>query len=143
MNLLRAAVAPMANRGRFFEGVVSSGSHRRSAEMVVDGEADLAAIDCVTLAHLHKFAPNRTDGLRVLCWTEQSPSLPFVTNANTDQATIRTLRSALADLIADRDLEPLRDRLFLAGFDFAPDKGFTRVLSLARRASELGYPHLA
>jgi len=143
MNLLRSAIAPLANGKSFFRDVIFSGSHRRSIEMIADGQADLAAIDCVTLAHLRAFAPHRTNALRVLSWTEQSPSLPFVTAAGTDDATLRALREALADLIDDPDLRQVRDRLFLAGFDFTPDESLTRVLSLAHQANELRYPHLA
>ena len=142
MNLLRSAVAPLAEGKNFFKDVAVSGSHRRSIAMVAEGKADIAAIDCVTLAHLRNHAPNHTDELRVLCWTAPSPSLPFVTAAGTDEATIRALRSALADVIDDPDLLRARERLFLVGFDFAPDESFARVLSLAHRASELCYPHV-
>ena len=140
MNLLRAVIAPLANGKSFFRDVSLSGSHRRSVEMVADGQADIAAIDCVTLAHLRNFAPNHMDAMRVLCWTEPSPSLPFVTAAGMDDATVRALRSALAEAI---DNPAVRERLFLVGFDFAPDENFARVLSLAQQASALGYPHLA
>jgi ABC-type phosphate/phosphonate transport system substrate-binding protein len=143
MNLLRAAVAPLAAGAEFFESVDLSGSHRRSIEMVADGEADLAAIDCVSWAHFQRIAPERTGALRVLGWTEASPSLPFVTATGTDAATLRALRSALADIIADPTLAEVRERLFLSGFDFAPDPGFTQVLGLAQRAAELHYPELA
>jgi ABC-type phosphate/phosphonate transport system substrate-binding protein len=143
MNLLRAAIAPLASGAEFFESVDLSGSHRRSIEMVADGEADLAAIDCVSWAHFQRIAPERTGALRVLGWTDASPSLPFVTGAGTDAATLRALRSALADIIADPALDGARERLFLSGFDFAPDPGFTQVLGLARRAAELHYPKLA
>lgn len=142
MNLLRATIAPLAAGAEFFQSVDLSGSHRRSIEMVADGEADLAAIDCVSWAHFQRIAPERTGTLRVLGWTEASPSLPFVTAAGTGTATVRSLRSALADVIGDPGLAEVRDRLFLAGFDFAPDPGFTQVLGLAQRAAELHYPVL-
>jgi ABC-type phosphate/phosphonate transport system substrate-binding protein len=142
MNLLRAAIAPLAAGAEFFDSVDLSGSHGRSIEMVADGEADLAAIDCVSWAHFQRIEPERTGALRVLGWTEASPSLPFVTAAGTGAATVRALRSALADVIGDPSLTEVRERLFLAGFDFAPDPGFTQVLGLARRAAELHYPVL-
>ena len=143
MNLLRASIAPLAAGGEFFESVDLSGSHRRSIEMVADGEADLAAIDCVSWAHLQRLAPERTGALRVLGWTEPTPSLPLVTAAGTDAATLRALRAALAGIAADPALDDVRARLFLSGFDFAPDRGFTHVLRLAHRAAALHYPALA
>jgi len=142
MNLLRAAIAPLAGGTEFFDSVDLSGSHERSIEMVADGEADLAAIDCVSWAHFQRIAPERTGILRVLGWTDASPSLPFVTAAGTEAAILGALRSALADVIADPALAGVRERLFLGGFAFAPDPGFTRVLGLAQRAAELRYPVL-
>jgi ABC-type phosphate/phosphonate transport system substrate-binding protein len=142
MNLLRAAVAPLAAGKDFFESVELSGSHRRSIEMVADGEADLAAIDCVSWAHLQRFAPERTGALRVLDWTEPSPSLPFITAAGTDSSTLHALRSALADIVTDPALRDVRQRLLLSGFDFTPDQSFAQVLGLAHGAAALHYPEL-
>ena len=66
MNLLRAAIAPLSDGTPFFESVVLSGSHRRSVAMVVAGVADVAAIDCVTFAHLQRLYPHEVTGVRVL-----------------------------------------------------------------------------
>jgi ABC-type phosphate/phosphonate transport system substrate-binding protein len=142
MNLLRAAVAPLADGRPFFQSVTVSGSHRRSLGMVAGGEADIAAIDCVTLAHLRKFAPAEVASVRVLGWTQASPSLPFITARTTDEATIAAIRSALRAAIADPALEPARANLFLEGFDFAPDESFATVLELEQRAAGLRYPRL-
>jgi hypothetical protein len=51
MNLLRASIACFADGTRFFESIVFSGSHRRSVQMVACGDADVAAVDCVSFAH--------------------------------------------------------------------------------------------
>ena len=144
MNLLRAAIAPLTINGRgFFESVTVSGSHRRSLEMIADGEADLAAIDCVTWAHLQRLAPRLTGDLRVLAWTDASPSLPLITAAGTDAATLRALRLALAEAVNDPALDAVRERLFLAGFDFSPDPSFAGVRGLADQAARLRYPEIA
>ena len=144
MNLLRAAIAPLtANGGSFFESVAVSGAHRRSLEMIVAGEADLAAVDCVSWAHLQRVDPQLTDALRVLAWTDESPSLPLVTSAGTGPETLQALRLALAEAINDPALEPARERLFLTGFDFSPDENFIRVRALAARAAALRYSEIA
>ena len=144
MNLLRAAIAPLAgNSASFFESVTVSGSHRRSLQMIVDGDADLAAVDCVTWAHLQRLTPSLTRDLRVLAWTEASPSLPLVTAAATDASTLHALRLALAGAMNDPLLNSPCERLFLAGFDFSPDPSFTRVRELAEQAARLCYPQIA
>jgi ABC-type phosphate/phosphonate transport system substrate-binding protein len=143
MNLLRAAIAPIAGGKPFFESVTVSGSHRQSAEMVAGAEADLTAIDCVTFAHLQRFQPDITDRLRVIGWTQSSPSLPFITSARSSEATIATMRAALAEVMEDNDLAEIRDALLIDGFDFAPDETFTDVLNIASYAVDRGYPLLA
>jgi len=143
MNLLRAAVAPLAGNGGFFETVTVSGSHRHSLEMIAGGEADLAAVDCVSWAHLQRIAPQLTEALRVLAWTDASPSLPFITAAGTDSPTVQALRLALAEALNDPALGPARERLFLSGFDFSPDESFARVRELAARAAVLRYCEIA
>jgi len=95
MNLLRFEVAPLAREGRFFGEVVITGSHQRSAEQIAEGRSDVAAIDCVTWAHLQQLRPDLTRRLRVLTWTVRSPGLPLITGRNTDAATHDALRSAL------------------------------------------------
>jgi ABC-type phosphate/phosphonate transport system substrate-binding protein len=140
MNLLRAAVAPLARGGRFFGSVVVSGAHRHSVEMVASGEADVAAVDCVSFAHFQRLYPSVTSQMRVLSWTPSSPSLPFITSRSTDDATVGALRSALADVFADSKLTSARERLLLGGVDLRPEEGFAEVLGLEREAVGKGYP---
>jgi ABC-type phosphate/phosphonate transport system substrate-binding protein len=140
MNLLRASIAPLANGAKFFGSVLFSGSHLRSVEMVAEGEADVAAVDCVSLAHFNRLFPSVIASLRILAWTPSSPSLPFITAAGTSYETLQKLRSSLASVLSDRNLDSVRERLFLNGVDLAPVGGFSEVLRLKRDAVDLGYP---
>jgi ABC-type phosphate/phosphonate transport system substrate-binding protein len=142
MNLLRAAVAPIAHGARFFESVSSSGSHRRSVEMVIGGQADVAAVDCISLAHIQRLQLSVSADLRILCWTPASRSPPLITGSATDEATLHALRSALASVIADPALALVRETLFLHGLDFEPEGRLVDVLNHERQATEFGYPVL-
>jgi len=142
MNLLRASIACLAGGVRFFESVVLSGSHRRSVQMVASGDADVAAVDCVSFAHFRRLYPSSVAPLRVLGWTASSPSLPFITSAASSDKILQELRSSLAAVIADRTLDAVRSRLFLEGFDLEPASDFSEVLRLERGAAEVGYPKL-
>jgi len=143
MNLLRAAIAPLAGGARFFQSVHLSGSHRQSVEMVAGYEADIAAIDCVTLAHLRRLYPSLVEKVRILCWTPKSPSLPFVTAAGTDPETLDALRSALDAVMTDASLQKVRERLYLDGVDLQPDIRLSRLRQLERSAAAWAYPALA
>jgi len=142
MNLLRAALAPLADGAQFFGSVTISGSHRRSVEMIAANKADVAAIDCVTFAHLQRIDPALTHRVRVLSWTPPSPCLPFVTARSTSAATLAHLRSALADVFVDPGLAQVRRQLLLEAVDLAPDITLKRVLKLEQDAVRSGYQHV-
>jgi ABC-type phosphate/phosphonate transport system substrate-binding protein len=142
MNLLRAAVAPLAAGARFFRSVSFSGSHRKSVELIAAGQADVAAIDCVTFQHLRRLHPRLISQVRVIDWTPPSPCLPFVVSQHMSEATAEAVRSALDGVCADPSLAPVRDRLLLAGVDLIPDTTCSRVLYLERQARQWRYPDL-
>jgi ABC-type phosphate/phosphonate transport system substrate-binding protein len=142
MNLLRASIAPFANGAQFFESVVLSGSHLRSVQMVAVGDADVAAVDCVSFAHFQRLYPATVAPLRILDWTPPAPSLPFITAAATSDEVLEMLRSSLAAAIADRELEETREQLLLEGFDLEPAEDYAEVLQLESAAAQLGYPKL-
>jgi ABC-type phosphate/phosphonate transport system substrate-binding protein len=142
MNLFRAAIAPFAGGGPFFGAVTLSGAHRRSAEMIAAGQADVAALDCVSFAHFQRLSPETTSALRVLAWTPASPSLPLITAATTDDATLARLRSCLQAVAEEPGLKDVRARLFLDGFDLEPRQDFGATLELEKAAERLAYPQL-
>ena len=143
MNLLRGSIAPLAGGRRFFRSVKQSGSHRDSLAMIVRGEADVAAIDCVTFALLQRHDPALTDGVRILDWTASSPSLPYITAGSADDRVVEALRNALNAAVANSALYGVRDTLLLEGFDCAPDNSFGRVLKVSEDAGKLNYKTLA
>ncbi|WP_192499003.1 phosphate/phosphite/phosphonate ABC transporter substrate-binding protein [Skermanella pratensis] len=143
MNMLRAAVAPLARDGRFFGSVSVSGSHLASLHRVADGGADVAAVDCVTFAHLSRHRASLVEGVRVLAVTAATPCLPLVTAAGTDDGTLAALRAALQAAATSPGLSAARADLLLDGFDLLPDRAYRVVTGLAAQAAAVGYPELA
>jgi ABC-type phosphate/phosphonate transport system substrate-binding protein len=142
MNLLRASIAPLAKKSDFFSEVLVSGSHHASARSVTNNDADVCAVDCVTLAHLRRFDPSSVESLRIIAWTPSTPSLPLVTAGTASDATVERLRNALRRVVADPVTIGARAELRLAGFDVRPEEGFVEVLQLEQRASLWGYTQL-
>jgi len=142
-NLLRAAIAPLAGRGRFFSSVELTGSHLASASSVASGTADVAAIDCVSYAHIGRLHAELAGRLRILDWTPSSPGLPYVTARASDPGTLAALRGALTDVQTDPALAPMRAALLQNGIDFAVDEDYTEVRRLEADALARGYPQLA
>jgi ABC-type phosphate/phosphonate transport system substrate-binding protein len=143
MNLLRAELAPLAGGKAFFKSVLVTGSHLASAEAVAQDEADVAALDCVTWAHLQRWRPSLTARLRVVTWTVRSPGLPLITSLATSPSQMAALRAALDDVANDPGLREVRQTLLLDGFSVTSVEHYRAVLRLRDIASGLGYPHLA
>ena len=142
-NLLRAAIAPLAEHGRFFASVELTGGHLASVRAVAEGRADVAAIDCVSYAHIRRLSPELTALLRILDWTPSSPGLPYVTARSGDASVVAALRAALDHVHADPGLAAVRAALLLTGIDFAVDEDYVEVRQLEREALERGYSQLA
>jgi ABC-type phosphate/phosphonate transport system substrate-binding protein len=142
MNLLRAAIAPLADGGRFFGAIITTGGHAASVRAVAGGDADVAAIDCVTWAHLRHLRPYETRGLRVLGWTSATQGLPLITSLHTDAPTRNALLGALDDVARDPALAPVRSQLRLDGFGALTLGDYEPVLALERMAQAAGYPVL-
>ncbi len=143
MNALRRAVAPLARDGRFFSEIKISGSHLNSVALVAKGEADVAAVDCVTHALIARHAPALLAGLRILAATRPAPSLPYVTRADAPMDRIKRLTEALHRAAADSGLAAVRDDLLLDGFAALPASAYAPMLTMETEAVDLGYPALA
>jgi ABC-type phosphate/phosphonate transport system substrate-binding protein len=143
MNVLRAAIAPLAGGGRFFSDIVMTGGHAASVQAVAGGMADVAAIDGVTWAHLRQLRPQETCGLRVLDWCAATPGLPLITSRLADAPTRSALLGALDDVARDPALATVRSDLRLEGFEALALSAYDSVLALERQAIAASYPVLA
>ena len=141
-NALRAAVAPIAGRGRFFARTVETGAHAASIEAVRSGRADVCAVDCVTWALLARHRPSALDGLRVLAMTEPVPGLPLVTAGDCSDATLDSIRRALVRAFARQDLADAREALLIAGLSISTLDAYEPLLAMERSAVASGYPSL-
>jgi hypothetical protein len=142
MNLLRALIAPLARGRRFFSQVEITGSHLASAEAVAGGVADVAALDCVTWAHLQRLRPALAAQLRVLTWSASSPGLPLISARDTTAATLAAIGRALGEVSRDPALTGARRELLLEGFSKLPPARYLSTLHWERFAADLHYPEL-
>ncbi|WOJ89043.1 PhnD/SsuA/transferrin family substrate-binding protein [Methylocapsa polymorpha] len=142
MNLLRATIAPLAESKSFFGSVVVTGSHVASVQAVANGRADLAAIDCVTFAHLECFEPKLTARVRQIGQSVLAAAPPFITAWKTDDATLAVLRRALNEVASDPELGFIRSALLIGGFEFVSESDYELALQIERDAAAAGYAEL-
>ncbi len=141
-NSLRALVAPLAQSGVFFSNRIETGSHRRSLEMVRDGLADIASIDCVSLAGFVRHAPDIVNGIRVMSFSDPYPGLPLITSIKTSDSDLLALRSALSLTMQDKASYASRKALFINGFEPLEIDDYRVCRDMHTQAICLNYPSL-
>ncbi|WP_175896816.1 phosphate/phosphite/phosphonate ABC transporter substrate-binding protein [Burkholderia pseudomultivorans] len=141
MNALRHAVAPHAHDGRFFGSVTPFGSHLNVLRAIGAGDADCAAIDCVTFAYVRDALPALLDGIHVIDTTAPAPGLPLIASRALDDAQAAALRDAL-DRAVEADAARAR-ALRLRGFERLAPGDYDAIAQFAHAAAAHGYPELA
>ncbi|MBI3707502.1 MAG: PhnD/SsuA/transferrin family substrate-binding protein [Proteobacteria bacterium] len=138
-NALKATFAPLARDGRFFRSVTVSGSHVMCLASMERGEADVAAIDCVTYALLVRYRPRLVENTRVVAQTVAAPVGPYVTRSGASDDRIARLRGGLGQAMHDPGLAVARTDLLLGGFEILPDEDYARIRQIETDAMRLGY----
>ena len=140
-NALRHAVAPHARDGRFFGATLETGSHLGSLRAVAQSRADVAAIDCVTMAFVRDAWPELASGLRDIGYTRSSPGLPFIASKQVSPEQAGALRVALDEAL---HAQPERaQRLKLKGFSRLPPDAYDSIRQMENEARVSNYARLA
>ncbi len=139
---LRVLAAPLCSGNPLFGGAVASGGHAASIAMVAAGDADVAAIDCVTFALMTAHMPESVAGIRVLCQTPSAPGLPYITALSGDEAGPRRLRDGLLAALGDPALAASRKLLRIAGIEFLTPGDYRELVVRSDAAASAGLPPL-
>lgn len=143
MNLFRAALAPLAGGAPFFASVEVTGSHAASLAAIVEGRADIAAVDCVTFALLRRGRPELTEAITIVAHSALAPGLPFIASASLAPSAIATVRAALFATLDDPALAAARAALGLTGALALRADDYAPIAECQSQAARLGYPELA
>ena len=142
-NILRWEIAKIAQSATFFADVIETGGHLLSVCAVAEGEADVAAIDCVALASIIEHRPRLASQVRVLSFTAASPTLPFVTSTKTTAEQLQRLRVALGAVFKAPELADTRGALLYESFEVLPRSAYDVMTQMQDEAESFGYPRLA
>lgn len=130
-HLLGHSIADVGGAYGFFASVAESGAHARSLAMVAEGEADVAAIDCVTYDHLSRSVPDLVARTRILHRTIATPTLPFVISTARGEATAALVGRALTEALADPATAEARTALGLEGTRTSSTSAYDDTLVIA------------
>src|SRR5438093_1750570 len=112
-------------------------------DAVVEGRADVAAIDGYALDLLRRHAPDVAARVRVIESTIPAPSAPLGASPRTAGATCRALTDALLEAHPVPELRPTLDALLLSRFLRVAPGDFDVFLERQRAAEAAGYAKLA
>lgn len=132
---LKCFVADNGSGESPFASMLVSGGHRASLCAVADGNADIAAIDCVSW-HLAKQCEPVVKNLEVIAHTESRPGLPLITRGDASAQEVALMRDAIAKAVDDLD-ENNRTMLGIRGFLPLDEKDYAPIVDdLKRYGSE-------
>ena len=142
-NAPRLALARIAGGAPMFSATLETGAHHASLVAVAGRQADLCAVDAISLALLRRHRPAACEGLRVLGWTDPAPGLPYVTRLDATDAEVTRLRAALRSVLDDDGLDQTRTALLLAGMEVLPVGVYQRIVDMETEAAALGFVEIA
>lgn len=105
-----------------FENRIQSGGHKLSALAVVEGVADITAVDALTWEIISEYEAFPTN-LRVLDQTDPSPGLPYITGKNQNAERINQAVSKAITNLTSEDQKVLH----LKGLVSIPKKEYQAV----------------
>ena len=137
MLALRLVFAPLADNEPFFSAVVETGGHLNSLLAIQEGRADVASIDCVTVALCRRYRPAALAGLVEIARSPLVPGLPFVTRQRDDTA----LQSALTEIVGTQG--PVLGKLLISGASVLPSDAYDIIPRLEGSISgtRIGFRH--
>jgi ABC-type phosphate/phosphonate transport system substrate-binding protein len=112
MLALQLVSAPLAREGKFFRRAIETGGHFASLRAVQSGDADVCAIDCVTVAYARRYRPQALEGLTEIARSPLVPGLPYVTRVG----NLLRLKEAIQTVLQDSLQQKLCNDLLLSGF---------------------------
>ncbi len=123
----------------FLQGLKKSGSHRDSMRVVANGGADICAIDAVCWQLMKDFEPETAAQLAVVCWSDEQPGLPFITNKTLVPEQINELRSALNSALDETLATQSAAGFYVKGFSVLNDTDYAGITQMAESAKLAGY----
>ena len=140
MNVLRFEISGLAGGRPFFGNVIESGSHLSSLTHILNGTADLCAMDAVTweLAKSeHCLDPSQ---FHIIGQSTSSPGLPFIM-AN-DAAFDKDQILSELNLALEKLPEQLRNVLKISHFEKVSANDYDVIQQMEDQAVAKGYPEL-
>jgi phosphonate transport system substrate-binding protein len=122
---------------KFFGRIVESGGHLRSMQLVVDGEADTAAIDSTILEAEMRARPELKHQLRVVESLGPNPIPPIVIVKSATSQVKSVLRAALTEMDQNEIGRAILSKGMISRFIAMKDGDYDQTREVAQRAEPI------
>ncbi len=123
----------------YFVRAVASGSHQKSIQLVLDGQADASGIDGTVLELELKQRPELAPALRVVESIGPCPIPPVVVGSRLPEAEKRRLREAFLALHEDPEARAILADGLIARFVPMLDADYDPIRTMVRQARAAGF----
>lgn len=134
--IVRDTLLRMGETHGFFRRVVESGAHQRSIRMVVDAEADAAAIDSQVLAVELRDHPDLRERLRVIAALGPSTIQPLVASCALAAGTREAVRGVLVAMHEDPAMRAVLASGFIERFVAVGPRDYDDIRAMLRAAED-------
>jgi phosphonate transport system substrate-binding protein len=134
--IVRHTLIAMGETRGFFGRVVESGAHQRSIRMVVDGEADAAAIDSQVLAVEFRDHPELRERLRLIAALGPSTIQPLVASCALPAGTRETVRAILLRMHEDPAMRAALEAGFIERFVAVGPSDYDDIRTMLQAAED-------
>ena len=141
MNMFRYEISRVANGAPFFKQTLKSGSHLASIDNLIQGHADIAAIDAVTWHFARQRNRCTIPGTRIIGRTISTPGLPFIQSNRSELDPTSLTRAINACL--EKMPGSVRSFLAIKRFSMVAASAWRPVFELEEFAKSHHYPELA
>ncbi len=140
-NLVRQRLIQGRYPSNFFGKVIQSGSHQRSMRLVVEGQADCAAIDSTVLEQELRDFPELSPHLQVIECIGPCPMPPVVAAHRLGSAFINSLQTALCK--PDAELQAAMARSHIQHYAPVQSEDYAQLAMMYDAAVAAGYEVIA
>lgn len=133
-NVVRHHLAALGHRSGYFGTASESGAHQRSLAWILEGEADVAAIDSTVLELEFDRCPGLREAVSIIDTLGPSPMPPWLVRSEVDAALRDALRRLLLSLHEDREGRAVLDACRMARFATVGDADFDPIRRMAAQA---------
>jgi len=135
--IMQAHLAEQGETENFFGTTLQSGAHRQSIGMILEGQADVAAIDSVVLEQLSRAQPELAQQLRTVAVLGPNPSMPWVVGTHLPPVIRHQLRQLLTTIHSDSAGQAVLAQSPVARFATVTDQAYNPIRTLLRKAAML------